>query len=89
MRKAWKILLAAAVAADVAMTAALLVKQLLPSAEERLECRCERAMNEAAKREPVEAVAAEHHTNQPDPMDEGFENIMRFAVNGKTGFEVE
>lgn len=24
---------------------------------------------------------------QPDPMDEGFENIMRFAVNGKTGFD--
>jgi len=24
-----------------------------------------------------------------DPMDEGFENIMRFAVNGKTGFEQE
>ena len=24
-----------------------------------------------------------------DPMDEGFENIMRFSVNGKTGFEPE
>lgn len=24
-----------------------------------------------------------------DPMDEGFENIMRFSVNGKTGFEQE
>ena len=24
---------------------------------------------------------------RPDPMDEGFENIMRFSVNGKTGFE--
>lgn len=25
----------------------------------------------------------------PDPIDEGFENIMRYAVNGKTGFERE
>ena len=24
-----------------------------------------------------------------DPIDEGFENIMRFAVNGKTGFDAE
>lgn len=24
---------------------------------------------------------------KPDEMDEGFENIMRFQVNGKTGFE--
>ena len=25
----------------------------------------------------------------PDPIDEGFENIMRYAVNGKTRFERE
>ena len=30
--------------------------------------------------------AMEH---RQDPMDEGFENIMRFSVNGKTGFETE
>lgn len=24
---------------------------------------------------------------KPDPMDEGFENLMRFSVMGKTGFE--
>lgn len=24
---------------------------------------------------------------KPDPMDEGFENLMRYEVNGKTGFE--
>ncbi len=31
---------------------------------------------------PVSAVRQEK-----DPVDEGFENIMRFSVNGQTGFE--
>lgn len=26
---------------------------------------------------------------EPDPMDEGFENLMRFSVRGKTGLERE
>lgn len=34
-----------------------------------------------------DAAAAEE--KQPDPMDEGFENLMRFSVRGKTGLERE
>ena len=30
---------------------------------------------------------AEEGDAQKDPVDEGFENLMRFSVNGKTGFE--
>ena len=34
-------------------------------------------------------VEREMQKPPPDPIDEGFENIMRYAVNGKTGFERE
>lgn len=34
-------------------------------------------------------VEQEMQKPPPDPIDEGFENIMRYAVNGKTGFERE
>lgn len=33
------------------------------------------------------AAAEEKPEGKPDPMDEGFENLMRFTVMGKTGFE--
>lgn len=36
-----------------------------------------------------EHVAQETQKARPDPIDEGFENLMRYAVNGKTGFEQE
>lgn len=32
-------------------------------------------------------AAEEKPEGKPDPMDEGFENLMRFTVMGKTGFE--
>lgn len=33
------------------------------------------------------AEEAREDSQKPDSMDEGFENIMSFAVGGKTGFE--
>lgn len=33
------------------------------------------------------AATEEKPEGKPDPMDEGFENLMRFSVMGKTGFE--
>ena len=44
------------------------------------------APNEEERNERAVELAMEQAA---DPMDEGFENIMRFAVNGKTGFEQE
>lgn len=58
---------------DLAVTVHLSHRILAPSEEERNERAVELAMEKAAA----------------DPMDEGFENIMRFSVNGKTGFEQE
>lgn len=58
---------------DLAVTAGLYFRMCLPSREERNERAVERAMEQEAA----------------DPIDEGFENIMRFSVNGKTGFETE
>lgn len=63
-------------ALNVALTAGLLVKLLVPSEEQRNERKAEQAMADSAQREK-------------DAMDEGFDNIMRFSVNGKTGFEIE
>lgn len=60
-------------ALDLAVTVRLYCRLLLPSEEER---------NERAVTEAMEQAAA-------DPIDEGFENIMRFSVNGKTGFETD
>ena len=59
--------------ANLAVTAGLYRRLLLPSEEERNERAVEKAMEQAAA----------------DPIDEGFENIMRFSVNGKTGFETQ
>lgn len=58
---------------NLAATVRLSCKLLLPGEEERNERAVEKAMEQAAA----------------DPIDEGFENIMRFSVNGKTGFERE
>ena len=58
---------------NLAVTAGLYRRLLLPSEEERNERAVEKAMEQAAA----------------DPIDEGFENIMRFSVNGKTGFETQ
>ena len=65
-------LLTAAVAVDLLLTAAVFVKTCLPAPAERADRKVELAVEESQR---------------PDPMDEGFENIMRFSVNGKTGFE--
>ena len=65
-------LLTAAVAVDLLLTAAVFVKTCLPTPDERTDRQVELAVEESQR---------------PDPMDEGFENIMRFSVNGKTGFE--
>lgn len=40
---------------------------------------------EADTAAPTEEVR--ENVQKPDPMDEGFENIMNFAVGGKTGSE--
>lgn len=58
---------------NLAVTLRLYCKLLLPDERERNERAVEQAMKESAA----------------DPMDEGFDNIMRFSVNGKTGFESE
>lgn len=42
---------------------------------------------EAAKEKPEQLT--EKRRENPDPIDEGFENIMRYEVNGQTGFEPE
>ena len=65
-------LLTAAVVVNLLLTAAVFVKTCLPTPAERADRQVELAVEESQR---------------PDPMDEGFENIMRFSVNGKTGFE--
>lgn len=65
-------LLTAAVVVNLLLTAAVFVKTCLPTPDERTDRQVELAVEESQR---------------PDPMDEGFENIMRFSVNGKTGFE--
>lgn len=42
---------------------------------------------EPAAPEPVPEGAAEKPTRQQKDFDEGFQNIMRYAVRGSTGFE--
>lgn len=68
------ILLGLLVLLNLSLTAKLYIRLVLPDEESRNEQAVERAMREAEK---------------ADPMDEGFENIMRFSVKGKTGFEPE
>lgn len=41
------------------------------------------------KPEKVSETAGVAEKEPPNPMDEGFENIMAYSVNGKTGFERE
>ena len=62
---------------DLAVTAALYIRLCLPDEQERLERRVEAAQERAM----------EAQRDRGELMDEGFENIMRFSVNGKTGFE--
>ena len=57
----------------LAETSALFAREFFKTKEQRTEQRVEQEM----------------HKPPPDPIDEGFENIMRYAVNGKTGFERE
>ena len=54
-------------------TSALFAREFFKTKEQRTEQRVEQEMQKPP----------------PDPIDEGFENIMRYAVNGKTGFEQE
>ena len=57
----------------LAETSALFAREFFKTKEQRTEQRVEQEMQKTP----------------PDPIDEGFENIMRYAVNGKTGFEQE
>lgn len=57
----------------LAETSALFAREFFKTKEQRTEQRVEQEM----QKPPL------------DPIDEGFENIMRYAVNGKTGFERE
>lgn len=95
-----KAILAAMVVADCAMTAALCAKVFRDTAEARLDAEVERAMAEMTREKySEEPVAAERKSVEDDeereaveaakkdPIDEGIENILRFSVNGKTGFE--
>lgn len=61
-------------AADIALEAIMYRKLNGNAAERRLDEQVEQAM-ETERRE------------REDEFNEGFDNIMRFAVNGKTGFE--
>ena len=66
-------LLLAAEIAETAMHAVLFTRELRREKAKKTDERVEREMQKAAA----------------DPIDEGFENIMRFAVNGRTGFDAE
>ena len=57
----------------LAETSALFAREFCNTKEQRTEQRVEQEMQKPP----------------PDPIDEGFENIMRYAVHGKTGFERE
>lgn len=67
------VLLAVIGVLDLAVTSALFIKLCIPSAAERTDAKAQRGMHQ-----PPE---------EQNPIDEGFENIMRFEVNGATGFE--
>ena len=64
---------------NLAATLALTRRLFGKTEEQRNEEKAQAAMDEAAN------ANEEHERN--GSFDEGFENIMRFAVNGKTGFE--
>ena len=64
---------------NLVATLALTRRLLGKTEEQRNEEKAQAAMDEAANAD------AERERN--GSFDEGFENIMRFAVNGKTGFE--
>lgn len=61
---------------DIALTAAVLAAVLRKPA----------AVPEPVRKDEKKPEEAAQKT--PDYLDEGFENIMRFSVNGKTGFEL-
>ena len=66
----------------IAMLLAVLLDLVVTAATyRRLFSPSEEERNERAVEKAME--------QRQDPMDEGFENIMRFSVNGKTGFEQE
>ena len=50
---------------------------------------CGRVKRAWSERYDSEVGVAEKGPTPSDLMDEGFDNIMRFEVNGKTGFERE
>ena len=52
---------------------------------------CARQFKKAAERKAEDEADAAMHEGKDgsSEFDEGFENIMRFSVNGKTGFERE
>jgi len=64
---------------NLAATLALTRRLLGKTEEQRNEEKAQAAMDEAAN--------ADEERERNGSFDEGFENIMRFAVNGKTGFE--
>lgn len=69
-----QIIIIVLLAADIALEAIMYRKLNGNAAERRLDEQVEQAM-ETERRE------------REDEFNEGFDNIMRFAVNGKTGFE--
>lgn len=113
-----KILLGAAILADLAMTAAVFAKTCLPTLSELTDKAVELSggwpppMGGCFGKDDYEAIfgevddpcdvepdpddavqerAPKHPKGDPDeprdPIDQGIENILRFEVNGKTGFE--
>ena len=58
---------------NLGLTVGLYCRLLPPGGEDR--------DRRGAEKAPEQAAA--------DPIDQGFENIMRFSVHGKTGFERE
>lgn len=91
--------------ANFAMTAAVAAKLFLPTREERLDEEVEEAGGWPIgfDDEPVEdyeeihdyceefdrVTSMQEHETRKDPIDEGIDNILRYAVDGKTGFEQE
>lgn len=69
-----QIIIIVLLAADIALEAVLYRKLNGNAAERRLD-------------EQVEQAMETEHREREDEFNEGFDNIMRFAVNGKTGFE--
>lgn len=111
-RNKLKIILGAAILADLAMTAAVFVKTCLPTLEELNDAKVENAWRDLEEEYNVPIGFGETpdegesnpefdhmydevmsrptpEARRRDPIDEGIDNILRYEVNGMTGFETE